>query len=148
MRIATDDYEPLKAFFAWASAHILPGAELLPLERRPLANLEALERKSAAKARLGLGMAVGDIVEVTEGLSEQQLREIDAALAAEGLLTLSIVRARFLCKTRQIMERGLVKDEAEYHALRNVVDDLPDEDRKQGRRLLAAFEARAGGSAA
>jgi hypothetical protein len=142
MRVAAQDYEPLKAFFAWMSDNVLPIAGALPPEARPLAALTSFESKSMAMARQGLGQAIGDIVEMTDRSSPEEVRAWDAALAAEGLITLSAVRTRFARTIRSIMKRGAVRSDDEYCALRNVVDAMPDGEREEGWRLLDDYELR------
>lgn len=142
VRIAAEDYESLKAFFAGVSNIVLPRLDSLPAEKHPLAVLERFESGSMARAREGLAHAIGDIVEVTEAFSAGQVAEIDAALAAAGLLTLSAVRVRFGRAVRAIMKRGRVRSEREYYALRNVVDAMAEPEQAEAWGLLAAYEER------
>ena len=135
MRITAADYEPLKAFFAWMSDRILQS-------RTPVEALERFEVQSMARARQGLGMAIGDIVEMTEAFLPGQVAEIDAALAADGLITLSAARARFGRTIRTIVKRGRVRSEGEYYALRNAVDSMNGPEQAEAWRLLAEFEGR------
>jgi len=142
MRIDQSDYEPLKAFLGWMSEHVLeipPGSA-----SNPMAVLEKTKDQSMARARQGLGMAVGDIVEMTDRCSPEQVAMIDAALAADGLWTLSHVRARFGREIRAILKRGSVRGESDYYALRNAVETLPDSEQAEAWQMLAAFEAKAG----
>jgi hypothetical protein len=143
MRVSADDYEPLKASFAWLSGHLLDGQGTMPPEQRPLAMLEDLEGRSMANARKGLGMAVGDIVEMTEGYSPAQLAAIDGQLAGAGLWTLTMVRARFGRAVRAIVKRGAIRSEQDYYALRNAVEALPDDEQAPAWEMLAAFEEKA-----
>jgi hypothetical protein len=142
MRLAAQDYEPLKAFFEWMWNRLLPNPDGLPPEAWPPAVLAGLESHSMSMARQGLGEVIGDIVEMTDRLSADEVRSFDAALAAEGLLTLSAVRARFARTIRGIMKRGAIRSENEYHALRNVVDSMPEDEREKGWRLLGDYELR------
>ena len=147
VKIEARDYDALKGFFAWAADHLLPAAPGLAAEQRPIAILTALEAKSMARARQGLRMAIGDIVEMTENYSQQQIATIDRALTAGGLPTLSEVRARFWSKIAAILKRGAVRNETDYHALRNVIDTMTGDDNAAAWRLLAAYEQRATASA-
>lgn len=145
VNISADDYDALKGFFAWMWDHQFPIMPGLPPEARPLAVIEAFEAKSMAMARKSLGMGIGDTVEMTQDLAPQHVREIDASLAALALPTLSEVRARFWTKVRGIMKRGTVRNEGEYHALRNVVEAMPEPEQAAGWQMLGEFEARVGG---
>jgi hypothetical protein len=147
MLVTHDEYEPLKAFFLWASGHLLPiSASLLP-DQHPAAALARFETQSMAKARKGLGMAVGDIIEMSEGFSAGRVATIDAALEAEGIITLSAVRARFWSRIRRVLERGAIRGERDYYAVRNVVEALPEEEQGRAWQMLATFEKRAAGKA-
>ena len=144
MRIKAEDYEPLKAFFGWVCEHLIPLPESLPLEHRPFAALERLEGQSRAKAREGLGMAISDIMEEFEHLSPEQVAAVDAALKAEGIITFSWVRARFWSKVRSVLQRGMIRNEREYYAVRNVVEALSQDEQGSVWQMLAAFEGRVG----
>jgi hypothetical protein len=142
VRVSAEDYEPLKAFFAVMSDLLFSHADALPPEQRPRAALEATEARSMANARQGLGAAIGDIVEASDDFSPAQLAEIDARLAAVGLLTLSNVRARFGRVVRAIMKRGAVRDERDYYALRSAAEIMSGADKAEAWRLLGDFELR------
>ncbi|MBV9882731.1 MAG: hypothetical protein JO276_06965 [Sphingomonadaceae bacterium] len=143
MRIAAADYERLKAFFAWTTANLFPPGPTLPPDQYPLAVLNRTEARSPSNARAGLAMAIGDIIEMSEGFAAGQVAAIDAALEAEGIITLSAVRARFWSRIRRVLERGTIRGERDYHAVRNVVEALPEEEQERAWRLLAAFEEKA-----
>lgn len=140
MRIAAADYEPLKAFFAWMADRVLEIPPGLAPEDRPLGSLERTEARSMASARSGLASAIGDIVELTEGISAKDLSAFDEALIAEGLPSLSAVRARFGRAVAAIFRRGEIRSEDEYYALRNVAELLPEEEQTMAWNLLARFE--------
>jgi hypothetical protein len=147
MRITAADYEPLKAFFGAMIDRVLPDAAFLPTDQRPLAVLAAFEARSAAIARKSLAMGVADMVEMCFGLSPVQVAAIDAELEAQGIPTLTTVRARFSSRIRRILEKGKIRGEVDYHALRNVVEALPEEEQSQAWQILASFEARMAGKA-
>jgi hypothetical protein len=140
VRVAPEDYAPLKAFFAWMIDRFMPIVPGLSPEDRPLAVLERFEARSMAIARKGLAMAVGDIVEDTWDLSAEQVGATDAALRAEGLLTLGEVRARFGRAVGRLLARGELRDENEYYLLRNAADLLPEAQRAKAWDMLGAFE--------
>jgi hypothetical protein len=143
MRITEDDYQPLKAFFAWAVEHLLKMPATMSSADHPVAALERTEAESKARARQGLAMAVGDIVEDCDRLSADQVQTIDAALEAAGILTLSQVRARFWTRVRRVLKRGTIRSELDYYAVRNVVEALPEGEQGPAWEMLAAFEEKA-----
>jgi len=142
MRIEAADYAPLEAFCGWALEHLMQQQPALPADANPMAVLGAFEARSAAMARKSLAMAIGDILEMTGDLSMERLAVIDAALEAEGILTLTAVRARFGRVIRAVMKRGVVRNEREYYALRNVVESMIEPEQGVAQALLAAFETR------
>src|SRR5687768_6066043 len=98
VKVSAQDYDALKGFFAWMCDHALTMSPGLPAEDHPVATLSRFEARSMSKARQGLGMAIGDIIEDTQDLSTDEVVDYDRRLAAAGLPTLSDVRARFWSK--------------------------------------------------
>lgn len=144
MQISAADYPALKAFFVWAMAQLRAPMPGLPPEHHPVAVLEDFERRSMAMARKGLALAIGDLVDDLSDLTAEQVTRIDEALSSAGIITLTEVRARFWSKIRSIRKRGSVRNEAEYYALRNVVEALPEREQQEAWSLLAAYEETAG----
>lgn len=142
MKIAAADYAPLKRFFGWMTDRFMTMPPGLAPDDRPLAVLERFEGRSIAMARNGLALALGDLLEMTGDLAPEQVVETDAALAAEGLPSLSEVRARFGRVVGGILSRARVRDEREYYALRNAAELLPEDQQAKARQLLGDFEAR------
>ena len=141
-RIADEDYKAMKGFFAVMNEELMRLMPPLPLapEDHPIAVLERYEKVSMSIARKGLGMAIGDMVEQFQDLPEDQVGKLDGRLKAAGLPTLSAVRARFSRKIAGIMKRGKLRSEAEYYALRNAVDMMPEAESGRAWELLGAFE--------
>ncbi len=118
----------------------------LPPDRHPIAILDALSASSPARARQGLAMMIGDQLEATANLSQEQIVQLDDAFSRAGLPTLSSVRLRFMKDVQSIIRRGRIRSEADYYAIRNIVDGLSDEGEQ--RRLwgmLAVYEQKLGG---
>jgi hypothetical protein len=92
-------------------------------------------------------MAIGDVIENCEGLSPDRVAAVDAMLEAEGIMTLTAVRARFWARVQQILRRGTVRGERDYYALRNVVEGLAEEEQSRAWQILASFEAHTVGKA-
>lgn len=143
MRITAADYEPLKAFFTWVSQHLFPFHASLSADQHPIAILAAFETESPAIARKSLAMGIGDIIEMSEVFTAEQVAAIDALLAAEGIMTLSAVRVRFWSRIRRVLERRTIRGERDYYAVRNVIEALPEEEQGPVWRMLAAFEEKA-----
>ncbi len=143
MQIAEADYSALKAFFVWILDNVIPVAPGLPSDHHPVAVLERFEAQSMAIARKGLGLALGDVIENLSELDPERVGLIDTALRADAIITLTEVRARFWTRVRRILQRGAVRNDADYYALRNAVEALPEKEQAAGWQLLAAYEAKA-----
>lgn len=121
-KITPEDYPQLKAFCAFWQTRMFAGTSVvIPPDCMPVALVQALEAKSMAKARLSLGMFVGDVIEMTSHLPRAEVAEIDADLAERGIITLSVVRARYSRKLHGIIKRGEIRNEAEFHLVAGVV---------------------------
>jgi hypothetical protein len=140
MKIAAGDYAPMKAFFGWIWENAIPMPASLKAANDPIAALNRTEQLSPAKARLGLGDAIGDVMEWLAGIEPAEVRRIDEELVEAGLPTLSQVRLRFWRRVHATMKRGRVRSECDYHALRNVVDAMPETDATKAWEILANFE--------
>ena len=142
MKIIAVDYAPLKGFYGWMTDRFMTMPPGLAPEDHPLAVLERFEERSMAMARNGLALALGDILEDTGDLPPEQVLETDSALAAQGLPSLSEVRARLGRVVGGILGRGKVRDEREYYALRNAVELLSEDQQSLAWQLLGEFENR------
>src|SRR6188472_3143566 len=121
MRIDAREYDRMKAWFA----HLVPltvAPEFITAETDPIACLERMESRWPGKARSGLAMTIGDTIEMTDGWPASKVEETDQLLAADGLPTLSEMRVRFSKVIRRVLNRGHIKDEVEYYALRNAAE--------------------------
>ena len=140
MKITAQNYEQMKAWFA----HMVPKTfrpELISPETHPVACLEQTERGSPSKARIGLAMAIGDIIEMTEAWPINQVAEKDSLLLSDGLPTLTEARLLFSKSIRRVLKRGSIKNEVEYYAIRNAAE-LQQIGGEEVWPLLSAYEAR------
>jgi hypothetical protein len=138
MKIDVQNYGEMRAWMARVAPEVFP-------DRRPESNpvlvLDSIFAKSRAKARRGLEMAIGDIVEATEYGPVERISAIDKSLKAERQPTLTEMRLRFSKVIRRIVNRGRINDEVEYYAVRNAAELAQDEDALWS--LLAAYEEQA-----
>jgi hypothetical protein len=146
-RVTAENYESLKGFCVWFWRHqSLQWQDIgIAADHRPEPILNAFEQRSKAIAREAVRQSIGDIIEQTQSLSSKDVESIDAALAAQGLPTLSQIRIQFWSKIAGIMKRGVVRSETEYYALRNVVEAMPEVERGRAWALLGKFETRKAG---
>lgn len=121
MKVQVQEYERLRAWLAYMSREIFP-AELLRTETDPMVHLDTLAATSSAKAREGLSMAINDIVEMTDDWAKERVAATDVALRGCGLPTLSELRGRFSKLVQRAVRRGSIKDDVEYHAVRNAAE--------------------------
>ena len=140
MKVTADNYESLKGFFGWMVNNVMTLPVGLAPEGHPMVQIKMFEEKSAAIARQSLRIGIGDTLELTMDWGAEKIRAADEALAALHFPTLTTVRLEFSRKIRGIMSRGRVRSEAEYYALRNVVEGMGDEERAKAWDILGAYE--------
>jgi hypothetical protein len=141
-----DDYQELKKFLDFYAGRYM-GVERLPPDLRPMACLEALERKSLKKASRGLRQAIGDILERTRHMDLRKIEGIDSELRSHNIVTLSALRQRFSTDYAKVIKREELSDETEYYFFRGILNDLSSKLPKQEKdliaRMVAEFEERA-----
>lgn len=141
MKVDAQNYDQMRAWFARLVSETLPASLLTP-ENDPVGCLDGLASSSPAKAREGLAMAISDTIEATEGWPVEKVAAIDNQLELEGLPSLTAMRLRFSKVIRRVVARGTIKNEIEYHAVRNAAE-LASDGQEGLWKLLAAYEERA-----
>jgi hypothetical protein len=116
------EYAQLRKFFEFYVARYVDAGGLPP-EGHPVARLELLEKKNASTARVGLDQAINDCIEMSMGFEPAEVRKVDVELDALGIVTLSEVRRRYAKHFTKIKARGSIKNETEYHLVRNILLD-------------------------
>jgi hypothetical protein len=109
-----------------------------------LAEVEAKGRKIA---RIGMRMALQDVLEMTRGLTPDSVKAVDEAFDAGGLPTLSGMRRRVWKTIPKVLKRGRIRNEAEYYLLIERLNDVDDsglsgEDRERLGLMVVEFEQR------
>ncbi len=136
------EYVEMKAFLSLYADRYL-NVEGLPPEKRPIANLEALEKKSMKTASNGLRQAINDCVEVSFHLDHKEVAKLDDQLRSRGIVTLSELRRRYSKRYAKIVKQGQIKNDTEYYLIRNVLDDPTTktaEERELLEKLIANYE--------
>ncbi len=88
-------------------------------------------------------MAINDIIEMTDVWPQERVAASDLSLQQLGLPTLTEMRRRFSKFVQRAVRRGSIKNEVEYHAVRNAAElTLGEQERLLG--LLAAYEEQGG----
>jgi hypothetical protein len=123
MRLSREDYDQMRSWLAVVSRKTFPH---VPEDQSAVAVLDTIAARSPAKARHGLEMAIGDLIELTSGWSAEQISALDQQLGASNLPTLTEVRARFSKDLERVLRRGRISSEAEYHAVRNAAEFAHD----------------------
>ena len=116
------EYAKLKDFLSFYAERYLK-VESLPPEKRPIAGLEALEKRSMKTALNGLRQAINDCIAMSFHFDSTEVQKLDAELRLRGIITLSELRRRYSKSYAKILKRGLIKDETEYYLIRNILDD-------------------------
>jgi hypothetical protein len=140
MQIDPSEYARMRS---WLS-HMVPkifSSDLLTPDTHPIAVLDQMAVKTPAKARSGLGMAIGDVVEFTSDWLASDVTACDHELLRLGLPTLSQVRVTFSKLVQRVVRRGQIKSDDEFYALRNAVEQQ-DANSASLWSLLDAYEAR------
>jgi hypothetical protein len=88
-------------------------------------------------------MAIGDVVEMTHSWRAGKVGPLDQRLGSQGLPSLSEIRIRFSKQVQRALRRGGIRDETEYHAVRNAAEMWPER-HEECWKLLAAYEERSG----
>lgn len=120
MKIDAETYDSMKAWFA----RMIPECSLGPIsaDTDPLACLERIEAESPAKARQGLAMAIGDIIEDTDNWRPERIAAVNESLAQDGHMTLSDMQLLFSKIIKRVVRRGSIRTEVEYYAVRNAAE--------------------------
>jgi hypothetical protein len=121
MRIEPSEYESMRAWFNHMVPKVFP-LDTLTSETHPIAVLDRMAVKTPAKARSGLGMAIGDFVEFTSDWPADHVTTCNDELSLLGLPTLSQVQVRFSKLVHRIVRRGHIKNDEEFYAVRNAVE--------------------------
>jgi hypothetical protein len=140
MRIDPSEYVCLRSWLAHMTPKVF-SSHLLTEDAHPITVLDRMAVKAPAKARSGLGMAIGDVVEMASDWSTSDVAACDDELSQAGLPTLSAMRVRFSKLLRRVVRRGHIKSEDEFYAVRNAVEQ-PGADSANLWPLLEAYECR------
>ena len=87
-------------------------------------------------------MAINDIIEMTESWPVERVAVTDLSLQQNGLPSLTEMRGRFSKGVQRAIRRGSIKNDVEYHAVRNAVE-LTEDGKERLWQLLATYEEKA-----
>jgi hypothetical protein len=117
-----DEYSELKEFLSFYSDRYF-NVGSLPPEKRPIANLKALEEKSMKAALNGLHQEINDCIEMSFHLDPEEVDQLDKHLRDRNIVTLSELRRRYSKRYATVVKRGQIKSDTEYYLIRNVLND-------------------------
>lgn len=139
--VSAADYDQLKAWLSFMFELPEIGLPTVTPDMHPIAILGQMEKSAPARARQGLRMAIGDVLEMTADMRLSDLKLVDENCRAKGLPTLSEMRARFSKNLKAVVRRGHIRTETEYHLVRGALEFTPSEhERATLQGLLDAFE--------
>ena len=121
MKIEASEYERMRSWFSFMVPKVF-SSDLLTSDTDPVAVLDRMAAKTPARARSGLGMAIGDVLDFTSDWSANEVAMCDLKLSQVGLPTLSEMRARFSKLVQRVVRRGRIKSDEEFYALRNAAE--------------------------
>lgn len=136
-------YQEMKEFLSFFSERFFR-LDGLPPEHRPLAVLEALEKKGKKIASRGLRQAINDCIEMSRHMKPDAVKQIDTELRKRGTITLSELRKQYSKEYAKIVKLGKVKNETEYYLVRSMLDDtserMADAERELLEKILFDYE--------
>jgi hypothetical protein len=121
MKVTADNYEQMRQWFAIVFEASREGQNV-PADVHPINVLDALAIRTPARARAGLSMAIGDILEMADAWRPETVGTVDRKLNGLALPTLSAMRLEFSKRIGGIVKRGRIRNEAEYYLARNAAD--------------------------
>ena len=139
MLVSPDNYDELKLWLGRMVVLAMPDIEV-GSDIDPVRVLDGFAKKAPAKAREGLSLAIGDLVEMTSDWPSDRVIATDHQLLAAGLSTLSEVRALFSKTISRVVRRGSIRSDAEYHSVRNAAE-RPSEHQATLWSMIEAYEA-------
>lgn len=139
--LTDEDYLKLKESYAHLFTLLFPVFDMAP-EKHPIAVLESMEKSAPSRARKGLEMAIGDMLEMTSGWSLEKVATLDKQLDLTDAFNLSQLRRRFSKKYAGILKRGKIRNIEEYYLLKGVLDGVSIEPEESANltQLLSDFE--------
>jgi len=138
MRIDTHNYEKMRAWLARMAPELFPRSSPAT---DPILALDRTFATSPANARKGLAMAIGDTIDMTDSWPAERVAAIDHSLKNEGLPTLTDLRLSLSKVIRRVVSRGSIKNDVEYYAVRNAVEQAQDEEALW--KLISDYEGKA-----
>lgn len=139
MLVTPDNYDELRLWLGRMVVLVVPDMEV-GSAIDPVRALDCFAEKAPAKARAGLALAIGDLVELTGDWSADLVVTTDQEFLAAGLPTLSDVRALFSRAISRVVQRGSIRSDVEYHSVRNAAE-RPGEHQAMLWSMIEAYEA-------
>ena len=141
MQVQPEEYEVLRDWFSHmvrlTMPDVAPGSDI-----DPIVVLDRFAETSPAKARKGLSMAIGDIVEITSNWPLNKIAEADRQLSKADLPSLSAVCAKFSKAVARIVRKGVITNDAEFYLVRNAAE-MTGEHQQVLFKLVEAYEGKA-----
>lgn len=139
MLVTPNNYDELRLWLGRMVVLAMPDIEV-GSDIDPVRVLDGFAKKSPAKARESLALAIGDLVEMTSDWPKDRVIATDHQLLATGLSTLSEVRALFSKTISRVLRRGSIRSDAEYYSVRNAAE-RPSEHQPMLWSMIEAYEA-------
>jgi hypothetical protein len=134
------EYAELVGYMDFYATHVIgvaPGDATHPT----IVGKDIVARFGRSKALDGLKQAVNDTVEDLASKTPEYLRNLDAALQEQGLLTFSEIRRRYAKAYKRILKQGAVKTETEYYLISGILADVSSLADSDERLLLGRLVA-------
>ena len=116
-------------------------------EIHPAKTIEKIAQKfGKLKALIGLRQAANDTIEETSHWNLESKVNLDEALKASGVITISEIARRYSSSYKRIIKRCHVRDDTEYYVVNGILVDqgnaISDEERAHLQKLIDVYEAK------
>jgi hypothetical protein len=135
----TSGYEPEKLFIL-VYYDLFLKRPTSPPEAHPLEVMKSFEQEGVATLRRSIRTTMMDIV--SQSLRPEELQRLTPALIQCGAPSLAQMRRKYLKRYTTILQTGLLKNDDEFHMLKNMLDDpdIPDDEKSKILPLINAYE--------
>lgn len=138
-----DAYKRLKAFLAFYNDNYRD-VSFLPHDLRPIPLLEKTEREDPKRAVRNVRTSVNRIVNESLRWGPDKVAKCEAALRANGIISLAELQRYFSKDVKEIVKRGSIDNLTEYYLAKEVVSDTSlvatRKDREKLDAMMSEFE--------
>lgn len=117
------EYEELSAFLDMYVTHFLKIDSANPVHPTNVGR-SIVASVGKSKALTGLRQAINDTLDDLKDIPPELVIQLDTALRASGIVTLTELRRRYSRQYRGILKRMKIRNETEYYLVKAVLEDV------------------------